>query len=96
MIGNCFLDFPDSPSALRKSMLYDLPVEIAPNDITSDNENDKSVYEAHLSSNFQKVSLTMNEKEGMFKNVTCNKNGRGGLILDEWFFLFGNLYSTQL
>lgn len=44
--------------------MYDLPVEMVAHDISSDNENDKSVYEAHLSSNLQNVSLTMNEKEG--------------------------------
>lgn len=46
--------------------MYDLPVEMVVHDIPSDteNENDKSVYEAHLSSNLQNVSLTMNEKEG--------------------------------
>lgn len=46
--------------------MYDLPVEMVAHDIPSDNENenDKSVYEAHLSSNLQNVSLTMNEKEG--------------------------------
>lgn len=58
------LDFPESPSALKKSLMYDLPVEMVAHDISSDNENDKSVYEAHLSSNLQNVSLTMNEKEG--------------------------------
>lgn len=57
-------DFPDSPTALKKLMLYDFPVEVSVNDVTSDNENDKSIYEAHLSPNFQNVSLTMNEKEG--------------------------------
>lgn len=41
--------------------MYDLPLEVG--DI-SDTENDKSVYEAHLSSNLQNVALTMNEKEG--------------------------------
>lgn len=41
-----------------------LPVEVTSTEVTSDNENDKSVYEAHLSSNLQKVSLKMNEKEG--------------------------------
>lgn len=43
--------------------MYDLPVETS-YDPTSDTENDKSIYEAHLSSNLQNVSLTMNEKEG--------------------------------
>lgn len=55
---------PDSPTALKKLRLYEFPVEIPANDVTSDNENDKSIYEAHLSPNFQNVSLTMNEKEG--------------------------------
>lgn len=35
-------------------------------DNTSDTENDKSIYEARLSSDLQNVSLTMNEKEGQF------------------------------
>lgn len=56
-----FLDFPSSPSILRKSMIYDMP-EVSE---MSDTENEKSVYEAHLSSNLQNVSLTMNDKEGM-------------------------------
>ncbi|KAF2895733.1 hypothetical protein ILUMI_10437 [Ignelater luminosus] len=56
-------DFPESPSALKKSLMYDMPLEYTQTDL-SDNENDKSVYEAHLSSNLQNVSLTMNEKEG--------------------------------
>lgn len=55
-------DIPDSPTAMKKLRLYDFPVEVP--DVTSDNENDKSVYEAHLSPNFQNVSLKMNEKEG--------------------------------
>lgn len=58
-------DFPESPSALKKSLMYDMPLEYTQADL-SDNENDKSVYEAHLSSNLQNVSLTMNEKEGKF------------------------------
>ncbi|KAJ8958771.1 hypothetical protein NQ314_006370 [Rhamnusium bicolor] len=49
--------------------MYDLPVEMTPHDLPSDNENDKSVYEAHLSSNLQNVSLTMNEKEGMYESL---------------------------
>ncbi|KAJ3648732.1 hypothetical protein Zmor_020511 [Zophobas morio] len=57
-------DFPESPSALKKSLMYDLPLEVT-NAELSDTENDKSVYEAHLSSNLQNVCLTMNEKEGM-------------------------------
>lgn len=56
-------EFPKSPSALKKLLMYDLPVETS-YDPTSDTENDKSIYEAHLSSNLQNVSLTMNEKEG--------------------------------
>ncbi|XP_063905907.1 protein prune homolog 2 [Zophobas morio] len=56
-------DFPESPSALKKSLMYDLPLEVT-NAELSDTENDKSVYEAHLSSNLQNVCLTMNEKEG--------------------------------
>ncbi|KAJ8963102.1 hypothetical protein NQ318_018567 [Aromia moschata] len=66
-------DFPESPSALKKSLLYELPVEMAPHDISSDNENDRSVYEAHLSSNLQNVSLTMNEKEGNLNFLAHNK-----------------------
>lgn len=61
MLINHFLDFPNTPTKLQKSML---PVEVTSTEVTSDNENDKSVYEAHLSSNLQKVSLKMNEKEG--------------------------------
>ncbi|EFA06589.2 protein prune homolog 2 [Tribolium castaneum] len=57
-------DFPESPSALKKSLMYDLPLEVTTNTELSDTENDKSVYEAHLSSNLQNVCLTMNEKEG--------------------------------
>jgi hypothetical protein len=58
-------DFPESPSALKKSLMYDLPLEINNLEL-SDTENDKSVYEAHLSSNLQNVCLTMNEKEGKY------------------------------
>lgn len=58
------VDFPESPSVLKKSLMYDLPVEVTHDVHNSDNENEKSVYEAHLSSNLQNVSLTMNEKEG--------------------------------
>lgn len=65
-----FTDFPESPSALKKSLLYDLPVESA-HEVHSDNENEKSVYEAHLSSNLQKVALTMNEKEGKIRQQTA-------------------------
>lgn len=65
-------DFPDSPSALKKSMKFELPVEVSYNDL-SDNENEKSVYEAHLSENFQNVSLTMNEKEGNLNFLCRNK-----------------------
>lgn len=64
-----FSDFPDSPTALKKLMLYDFPIEIPANDVASDNENDKSIYEAHLSPNFQNVSLTMNEKEGKYNTI---------------------------
>jgi hypothetical protein len=59
------VDFPESPSALKKSLMYDLPLEINNLEL-SDTENDKSVYEAHLSSNLQNVCLTMNEKEGKY------------------------------
>ncbi|XP_019866016.2 protein prune homolog 2 isoform X2 [Aethina tumida] len=55
-------DFPDSPTALKRQAIFDFPVETTHEG--SDNENDKSVYEAHLSSNLQNVALTMNEKEG--------------------------------
>lgn len=44
--------------------MFDLPVEVTQSEM-SDTENDVSVYEAHLSSNFQNVALTMNEKEGI-------------------------------
>lgn len=65
-------DFPSSPSALKKLLMYELPVETS-YDPTSDTENDKSVYEAHLSSNLQNVSLTMNEKEGNLNFLAHNK-----------------------
>ncbi|KAF7283952.1 uncharacterized protein LOC143201562 isoform X1 [Rhynchophorus ferrugineus] len=65
-------DFPKSPSALKKLLMYDLPVELA-YDPSSDTENDKSIYEAHLSSNLQNVSLTMNEKEGNLNFLSHNK-----------------------
>ncbi|KAJ8924442.1 hypothetical protein NQ315_007239 [Exocentrus adspersus] len=67
------VDFPESPSALKKTLMYDLPVEAIPQDIPSDTENDKSVYEAHLSSNLQNVCLTMNEKEGNLNFLAHNK-----------------------
>ncbi|KAG5867291.1 hypothetical protein JTB14_031759 [Gonioctena quinquepunctata] len=66
-------DFPNSPSALKKSIHFELPIEVSSHDAVSDNENDKSVYEAHLSSNLQNVSLTMNEKEGNLNFLTHNK-----------------------
>nr|XP_023017961.1 protein prune homolog 2 [Leptinotarsa decemlineata] len=65
-------DFPSSPSALKKSIQFDLPVEVS-HDTLSDNENDKSIYEAHLSSNLQNVSLTMNEKEGNLNFLAHSK-----------------------
>ncbi|XP_050294668.1 protein prune homolog 2 isoform X2 [Anthonomus grandis grandis] len=65
-------EFPKSPSALKKLLMYDLPVE-GSYDPTSDTENDKSIYEAHLSSNLQRVSLTMNEKEGNLNFLAHNK-----------------------
>ncbi|XP_066257362.1 protein prune homolog 2 [Euwallacea similis] len=65
-------DFPKSPSALKKLLMYDLPVETS-YDPTSDTENDKSIYEAHLSANLQNVSLTMNEKEGNLNFLAHNK-----------------------
>lgn len=48
---------------MKKSMLYDMPIEISQNDL-SDTENEKSVYEAQLSPNLQNVSLKLNDKEG--------------------------------
>lgn len=45
--------------------MFDMPLDYAHSEL-SDTENDKSVYEAHLSSNLQNVSLTMNEKEGSY------------------------------
>lgn len=64
---NTLPDFPSSPSAIRKIRrnVYDVEAqkEFSATEL-SDNENDNSVYEAHLSSNLQNVSLTMNEKEG--------------------------------
>ncbi|XP_022913790.1 protein prune homolog 2 isoform X2 [Onthophagus taurus] len=68
---NNLAEFPSSPSELKKIMI-DMPIEVCPGDI-SDTENDKSIYEAHLSSNFQNVSLTMNEKEG---NLNFLAHGR--------------------
>lgn len=62
-------DFPESPSALKK-YFYDLPIEIHE---VSDSENEKSVYEARLSSNFQKVSLRMNDKEGTLNFLAYGK-----------------------
>lgn len=59
------VEFPESPSILKKSMMFELPVEVTHNEM-SDTENDVSVYEAHLSSNLQNVALTMNEKEGKY------------------------------
>lgn len=64
-------EFPESPSILKKSLMFDLPVEVNQSEM-SDTENDASIYEAHLSSNLQKVSLTMNEKEGMCHTVLKN------------------------
>lgn len=57
--------FPESPTAMKKSLMYEMPLEIQPGtgDL-SDTENDKSIYEAILSPNLQNVSLTMNEKYG--------------------------------
>lgn len=43
--------------------MFEMPVEAAQHEI-SDNENDKSIYEAHLSSNLENVCLTMNDKQG--------------------------------
>lgn len=80
------LDFPDSPSALKKLRLYEFPVEIPSNDVTSDNENDKSIYEAHLSPNFQNVSLKMNEKEGIFVSFYYKS-----LSLTKFSVISGNL-----
>lgn len=62
LTSSYWLDFPDSPTALKRQAIFDFPVETTHEG--SDNENDKSVYEAHLSSNLQNVALTMNEKEG--------------------------------
>lgn len=42
-------------------------------DDKSDNENEKSVYEAHLSSNLQNVAMTMNEKEGNLNFLAYGK-----------------------
>ncbi|XP_060523022.1 protein prune homolog 2 [Cylas formicarius] len=64
-------EFPRSPSDLKKLLMYELPVE-ASHDPPSDTENDKSIYEAHLSSNLQNVSLTMNEKEGNLNFLSHN------------------------
>lgn len=58
-----YAEFPESPSILKKSLMFDLPVEVNQSEM-SDTENDVSIYEAHLSSNFQNVALTMNEKQG--------------------------------
>ncbi|CAH2010810.1 unnamed protein product [Acanthoscelides obtectus] len=66
-----FSEFPRSPSLLRKIMQYE-PTEMLP-DVSSDTENDKSAYEAHLSSNFQHASLTLNAKEGNLNFLAHNK-----------------------
>lgn len=57
-------DFPESPTAMKKSLLYDMPLEISPTADHSDTENERSIYEAVLSPNLQNVSLTMHEKCG--------------------------------
>lgn len=57
-------DFPESPTAMKKSLMYDMPLEVQPNADHSDTENDRSIYEAVLSPNLQNVSLTMHEKHG--------------------------------
>lgn len=56
-------EFPESPTLMKKSLMYDMPLEISPTEL-SDTENDRSIYEAVLSPNLQNVSLTMNEKQG--------------------------------
>lgn len=61
------LEFPASPSALKKALVYEMPLELCHTEL-SDTENEKSIYEAHLSSNLQNVSLIMTEKEGMIIN----------------------------
>lgn len=48
---------------MKKTLLLDISLDLSDDEV-SDKENDKSVYEAHLSSNFEHVSLTMNENEG--------------------------------
>lgn len=65
IINEIILDFPDSPSAMKKSLMFDMPVEISHHEL-SDPENEKSLYEAHLSSNLQNVSLKLNDKEGKY------------------------------
>lgn len=60
-----FVDFAESPSVLKSALPFDLPVELSSTDL-SDTENDRSVYEAHLNCNLQNVSLTLNQKEGIF------------------------------
>lgn len=57
-------EFPESPSAMKKSLMYDMPIEVQGGTDQSDTENDRSIYEAVLSPNLQNVSLTMNEKHG--------------------------------
>lgn len=57
-------DFPESPTVMKKSLLYDMPLEISPTNEQSDTENERSIYEAVLSPNLQNVSLTMTEKYG--------------------------------
>ncbi|VEN60211.1 unnamed protein product [Callosobruchus maculatus] len=68
---NKLSEFPRSPSLLRKVMPYD-PTEMLP-DVSSDTENDKSAYEAHLGPNFQHASLTLNAKEGNLNFLAHNK-----------------------
>ncbi|RZC37064.1 prune -like 2 [Asbolus verrucosus] len=68
---NTALENPSDYNAFEKQFHFDLQVSKEYSELPevshaelSDTENDKSVYEAHLSSNLQNVSLTMNEKEG--------------------------------
>ncbi|KAK9696163.1 Bcl2-/adenovirus E1B nineteen kDa-interacting protein 2 [Popillia japonica] len=65
-------EFPASPSALKKALVYEMPLELCHTEL-SDTENEKSIYEAHLSSNLQNVSLIMTEKEG---NLNFLAHGR--------------------
>lgn len=69
-----YLDFPESPSVLKDTLKFDMPIEVSADDL-SDTENEKSAYEAHLNYNLQNVSLVLNQKEGINCYILVH-NGR--------------------